>query len=199
MADDKTKSGKDKNIVEFIFEAGVLKRIPRSGWSVLGIGNAESVADHSFRCAVIGYLLAHMEGVSVQRVLLMTLFNDMHESRITDLHKTAQRYIDAGPAEDEAFQEQVGGLPADILAELSDVREEYRAQESEESIVARDSDILECLVQAKEYLEHGHKSAALFMKTAPDHLKTDSARALWNLARTMDVNDWWARIDSFKR
>ena len=80
-----------QNIVEFILETGVLKRTPRSGWSLLGIDHAESVADHSFRCAVIGYLLARMEKVSVHQVLLMTLFNDIHEARITDLHKMAQR------------------------------------------------------------------------------------------------------------
>lgn len=195
----KTKRGEEENIVEFIFEAGVLKRTPRSGWSVLGIKNPESVADHSFRCAVIGYLIAHMEKASVCRVLLMTLFNDIHEARITDLHKMAQRYIDARTAEDKSFEEQVGSLPEHILQELSDVREDYGAQESKESIVARDSDILECLIQAKEYHEHGHKSAALFMKKAPEYLKSESAKTLWRLAQTMDVNEWWSRISSFAR
>jgi putative hydrolase of HD superfamily len=140
-----------------------------------------------------------MEKVSVYRVLLMTLFNDIHEARITDLHKMAQRYIDARTAEDASFEEQVGSLPEGILQELSDVREDYGAQESKESIVARDSDILECLIQAKEYYEHGHKSAALFMKKAPEYLKTESAKTLWRLAQTMDVNEWWSRIGSFAR
>lgn len=201
MAEEKieTKPGGEESIVEFIFEAGVLKQVPRSGWSVLGIKNPESVADHSFRCAVIGYLIAHMEKVSVYRVLLMTLFNDIHEARITDLHKMAQRYIDARTAEDNSFEEQVGSLPEDILQELSDVREDYGAQESKESVVARDCDILECLIQAKEYYEHGHKSAALFTKKAPEYLKTESAKTLWQLAQTMDVNEWWSRIGSFAR
>lgn len=194
-----TKSGEEEKVVEFIFEAGLLKRVPRSGWSVLGISNPESVADHSFRCAVIGYLIAHMEKVSVSRTLLMTLFNDMHEARITDLHKMAQRYIDAGPAEDKAFDDQIGSLPESIHQELSDVREEYRAQESVESVVARDSDILECLIQAREYHEHGHRSAALFMEKAPQYLRTESAKKLWGLAQTMDVNEWWGRIGSFTR
>ncbi len=135
----------------------------------------------------------------MDRVLLMTLFNDIHEARITDLHKMAQRYIDARTAEDASFEEQVGSLPEGILQELSDVREDHGAQESKESIVARDSDILECLIQAKEYHEHGHKSAALFMKKAPEHLKTESAKTLWRLAQTMDVNEWWSRIGSFAR
>jgi putative hydrolase of HD superfamily len=195
----KTRRGVNERIVDFILEAGALKRTPRSGWSVLGIKHPESVADHSFRCAVIGYLLARMEKADVHRVLLMTLFNDIHEARITDLHKMAQRYIDARAAEDESFKEQTESLPADVRGELSDIRQDYTNQESKESIVARDSDILECLIQAKEYVEHGHKSAALFMTTAPKHLKTRSAKSLWRLAKTMDVNAWWARLGSFGR
>ena len=188
-----------QNIVEFILETGVLKRTPRSGWSLLGIDHAESVADHSFRCAVIGYLLAHMEKVSVHKVLLMTLFNDIHEARITDLHKMAQRYVAAERAEDTSFEEQISALPKEMSDELSGLREDYRRQVSGESIVARDCDILEFLIQAKEYYEHGQKSAALFMKKAPKHLKTDSARALWKLAESADVNEWWTRISSFSR
>ena len=193
------KEEETKSIVEFIFEAGLLKRVPRSGWSVLGITPAESVADHSFRCAVIGYLLAKMENVSVERTVLMALFNDIHESRITDLHKMAQRYIEAEPVEDASHNEQIDPLPEKVRNGLSDLREEYRAQESQESIVARDSDILECLIQAKEYLAHGHASAHLFMEKAPAHLKTASAKKLWELAREMDVNEWWSRIGTFTR
>jgi putative hydrolase of HD superfamily len=196
MAKDKTDH---KHIVEFIFEAGALKSVPRSGWAVLGIKHPESVADHCFRCAVIGYVIACLEGASVQRVLMMTLFNDIHEARITDLHKMAQHYVDARAAEDKSFDDQVRSLPDGIREELSGVHSEYRAQESKESIVARDSDILECLIQAKEYHAHGHKSAALFMKEAPSHLKTDSAKSLWKLAQTMDSNEWWSRVGSFER
>ena len=61
-------------ILDFVAEAGMLKNVSRSGWSVLGIKNMESVAEHSFRCAIIGYLLAHMEDASVDKVVLMALF-----------------------------------------------------------------------------------------------------------------------------
>jgi len=187
-----------QNIVEWILETGLLKRTPRSGWSLVGVSDVESVADHSFRCAAIGYVLAHMESTDVYRTLLMTLFNDIHEARITDLHKMAQNYMDPGVAEDRSFSDQIGGLPEGIRDELSAMRCEYKLQESKESIVARDADILECLVQAKEYSEHGNTSAALFMKNA-DHLKTDSARKLWALMERTDVNTWWSRIGTFGR
>jgi putative hydrolase of HD superfamily len=62
-----------QDILNFISEAGLLKRTPRSGWFVAGIKNPESVAEHSFRCAVIGYCLAKMEDADPYQVLLMTL------------------------------------------------------------------------------------------------------------------------------
>jgi putative hydrolase of HD superfamily len=43
-------------IVSFAYEAGQLKNLPRSGWLRAGIKNPESVADHSFRVAVLAYL-----------------------------------------------------------------------------------------------------------------------------------------------
>lgn len=184
--------------LEWILEAGLLKRTPRSGWSLPGVANAESVADHSFRCAVIGYVLARMEGVDPYRTLLMTLLGDMHEARTTDLHKMAQRYLDTDAGENRAFSEQVEGLPAAIHEELTAVRAEYRAQESPESIVARDADILEVLIQAREYAGQGFTSATDFTKNAVQ-LATDSARELWARAERTDVNAWWSSIGKFER
>ncbi|MBL7081821.1 MAG: HD domain-containing protein [Candidatus Omnitrophica bacterium] len=188
-----------KPVLNFISEAGMLKLVRRSGWSVLGIKNVESVAEHSFRCAVIGYALARMEKVPPYRVLLMALFNDIQEARITDLHKMAQRYIDGQKAEDEAFCEQISSLPESIKGELADMRRDYKVQNTKQSVVARDADILECLIQAKEYYEYGFSQATKFMKKAPRFLKTKSARALWQLARKTNLNDWWIKLTEFKR
>lgn len=195
----KKVAGADERILNFISEASMLKRVVRSGWSVLGIKNAESVAEHSFSCCVLGYILAHMENVSVKEVLLMTLFNDIHEARITDLHKMAQRYIDAQGAEDKSFCEQISFLPKGLKDDLGTTRDEYRQQKTKESIVARDADILECLIQAKEYHEHGFSEAIKFMSKAPRFLKTKSAKKLWKLAKSMKLNDWWIRLSDFKR
>ena len=189
----------DKKIIDFISEAGMLKRVKRSGWWVLGIKDAESVADHSYRCAVIGYALAKMEKVFPYKVLVMTLFNDLQEARINDLHKMAQRYVDYQKGEDRAFKEQIQSLPKDMKDELSILHKEYRGQRNKESIIARDADILECLIQAKEYHQYGFKEADKFMKKAPQHLKTKSAKRLWSLAKTMNLNEWWEKLSDFRR
>lgn len=189
----------DKRLLSFISEAGMLKRVKRSGWWVLGIKHAESVAEHSFRCAVIGYVIAKMEGGDPYKVLLMTIFNDIHEARINDLHKMAQRYVDIKKAEDSAFDEQIKSLPSGLKDELGRVRKEYNKQKTKESVIARDADILECLIQAKEYSEYGFKQAVEFFKKAPRHLKTKSARQLWSLAKKTSLNDWWQELSKFKR
>jgi len=189
----------DSKLMDFISEAGVLKRVQRSGWWVLGIKDGETVAEHSFRCAVIGYILASMEGANAYKVLLMTLFNDIHEARINDLHKMSQRYINLKKAEDKAFSEQVSSLPGPMKKELSSLHAEYRAQKTKESLIARDADILECLIQAKEYQGHGFKEAVKFMKKAPNFLKSKSAKKLWSLAKRSDLNTWWEKLTVFDR
>jgi 5'-deoxynucleotidase YfbR-like HD superfamily hydrolase len=53
--------------MNFIFEAGVLKRAARTGWWFAGVKHPESIAEHSFRTALIGMMLAAMEGAVVAR------------------------------------------------------------------------------------------------------------------------------------
>src|SRR5450631_77169 len=86
--------GKAIAALNFFAEAGLLKRVKRSGWWVAGIKDPETVAEHCFRCAVIGYYMALCEGVDPYKVVTQTLFNDIHEARINDLHKMGHHYID---------------------------------------------------------------------------------------------------------
>jgi putative hydrolase of HD superfamily len=177
----------------------LLKRVKRSGWWVAGIENPESVADHCFRCAVIGFYMAHEEGADPYRVLAMTLFNDIHEARINDLHKMGHYYIDFKAAEKRVFADQVKALPAKVKAEITSVRSDYDTQLSPEALVARDADILECLVQAVEYRDNGYPVADKFLKRAPGFLKTRTARALWGALQRWDSTVWWENVVKFER
>ncbi len=190
---------KTDSIINLLFEAGLLKRVRRSGWWVVGIKDPESVAEHCFRCAVIGYALAKLEKADPYEVTLMCLFNDIHEARINDHHKMASVYFDSLGAENAAFDGQVADLPEPIGSELKKMRQDYLAQQSPESVIARDADILECLVQAKEYHDHGNEHAKLFFKKAPEHLKSKSARRLWRQLKKTDSSLWWQKISEFKR
>ena len=189
----------DKNTLDFLAEAGMLKRVKRSGWWMVGIPYEESVAEHSFRCAVIGYVLAKMEKAEPYKVLVMTLFNDLHEARTADLHKVAHKYLDVRRGEKKAFSGQIEDLGKEMKDELGKMREEHDVQETLEACVARDADILECLLQAKEYMDLGFSSAEKFFKKAPKHLRTESARRLWKNAKSWDSSTWWEKLGKFER
>jgi len=190
---------KDKAFLNLFAEAGLLKRVKRSGWWVVGIKDAETVAEHCFRTALIGYVMAKNEDACVHTVTMMCLFNDIHEARINDSHKMAARYINYQQAEAGAFKGQIENLPKEMKSELRNWRNEYVKQKTKESIIARDADILECLLQAKEYYEQGFTQAKLFFKKAPKFLKSKSAKKLWSQAKRWDSSSWWQKISEFKR
>lgn len=185
--------------VNFFAEAGLLKHVKRSGWWVAGIKEPESVAEHSFRTAIIAYYLAHLENLDPYKVVVMALFNDIHESRINDLHKMGHYYIDFKGAEKKVFKDQIAGLNEKVRSSLEKMRTDYDSQKSKESIAARDADILECLLQAKEYYDRGHEGAKLFFKRAPGYLKTKSSRKMWATIEKWDSHLWWQNVVKFER
>ncbi|MCA9405245.1 MAG: HD domain-containing protein [Candidatus Omnitrophica bacterium] len=194
-----SKTNAALNAVNLFAEAGLLKKIKRSGWWVAGIKDPESVAEHCFRCAVIGYYMAHLEKVDPMKVMAMCLFNDLHEARINDLHKMGHHYIDFRKAEEKVFKDQTEQLDDQVKKEMRSFRTEYDQQNSDESIVARDADILECLLQAKEYYDNGHLKARKFFVKAPDHLKTKTAKQLWQTIKNWDSGQWWEDVVKFER
>ncbi|MDP8212450.1 MAG: HD domain-containing protein [Candidatus Zapsychrus exili] len=193
------KKTKEEVAVNLFAEAGLLKHVKRSGWWVAGIKDPESVSEHSSRCAIMAYYIAHAEGVDPYKSVMMALFNDIHEARINDLHKMGHYYIDFKKAERKVFDDQVKDLEGGIKKEMISFRDDYDAQKTNESIVARDADILECLLQAKEYYDSGHKKAEKFFKKAPDYLETKTAKKLWKTIKKWDSSRWWEDVVKFER
>ncbi|HEC89736.1 MAG TPA: HD domain-containing protein, partial [Thermoplasmatales archaeon] len=77
----------DKSIAQFLFELGVLRRIQREGWKLIGVKTPETVAEHSLRAAQIGYILAKLEGYPHPEIVsTMLIFHDIGECRIGDIH-----------------------------------------------------------------------------------------------------------------
>lgn len=193
------KTPNERAACDLFAEAGLLKHIKRSGWWVAGIKDPESVAEHCFRTGIIAHYIAFAEGADPYQTVMMALYNDIHESRINDLHKMGHYYIDFKDAERRVFRDQVKDLDERFKHELTRLRVGYETQSSKESIVARDADILECLLQAREYLDSGHLKARKFFSQAPLHLRTRTAKKLWRLIKNYDTSQWWERVVKFER
>lgn len=84
-----------KEYVNMIFEARMLKNIPRSGYSFLGNGR-ESVAEHSFLITFISYILAKLNPqADEKKIVFMALLHDLPESRIGDINYVQKKYVKA--------------------------------------------------------------------------------------------------------
>ncbi len=67
-------------VAKYLYEMGYLKQVKRAGWGMLGITQPESVAEHSFRTAIIGYVLASLADADPQKTATMCLFHDTAEA-----------------------------------------------------------------------------------------------------------------------
>jgi putative hydrolase of HD superfamily len=76
----KIKKEKRENLVDFLINAGRLKRKKRKGWTILHqIKNSESTADHTFRVALLAWTLGEKRGLNVKKLVKMALIHDLCE------------------------------------------------------------------------------------------------------------------------
>lgn len=71
----------EKDILKFIIDVGKLKRKSRKGWTVLHkINDSESTADHSFRLAVLAWVLGReKKDLNLEKLIKMALLHDLCE------------------------------------------------------------------------------------------------------------------------
>jgi putative hydrolase of HD superfamily len=175
--------------MSFIFEAGMLKRAKRTGWWIAGVGEPESIAEHSFRTAIIGAVLAGMEDADPARVTLLCLLHDTQETRIGDIPHIGRRYLTAADNE-TVTADQVSSCPPAVADAIESAVAEYEAGETLEAIVARDADKLECLVQAVEYRHQGTDTVQPWIDSSRASLKTAAAHRLADTALAGDPLSW---------
>lgn len=170
-ADDGDAAG----IAVFAFELGILKRLRRTGWSHVGIRDAESVAEHSLRVAQLAALIAAEEGADPARAALLAVWHDSQETRTGDLPHTARRYFGGRIDVEAVTADQVSRLPEAAAKTVREAVAEYESQASAEAQCARDADKLECLLQAVEYRAGGNTGVEGWITSSREALRTGTA------------------------
>jgi putative hydrolases of HD superfamily len=176
--------------VKYLYEMGYLKQVKRAGWGMIGITQPESVAEHSFRAAILGYILASLAGADPQKTATMCLFHDTAEARTGDLHRLARRYNN-GDGEERALADQVSRLPGTIAEGISSLVHEYEERAPLEGKLARDADLLECILQAREYQVQGHVDADDWIEGCYAGLQSEEAKGLADSCLRVEPSEWW--------
>jgi putative hydrolase of HD superfamily len=155
-------------MLELFLEAGNLKRLRRTGWLMRGVPNPESIADHSFRTALVVMFLADelsRKGLEIDacRALRIALIHDIGEARITDIPSTVSRYVNKSEAERRAVLDMFKRVPGG--EEYSELWLEYEEENTVEGRLVKFADRLEMLIQAYEYERAGFRNLDEFWET----------------------------------
>jgi len=183
-----------KNIVNFIFELGQLKRQVHTGWWHAGVKNPVTVGEHVYRAAQIGYILAVMEGVNPERVASILVMHDNPETRTGDFNKVVSRYYDKVEGERKVLDDQLELLGEEVKNKWQGYFDEIEERKTQEGVVAKDSDWLEVAFQAKEYYDQGYRSAQNWINNVEEALETESAKSILAEMKQTEFTDWLADL-----
>lgn len=174
-----------KNLLKFFIEVGKLKKIPRKGWVLIGIKNAETIAAHTFHEAIMVWLLAKQQKtrLNAERVLKTALIHDLCELYAGDMSpydeilpknkkewpklfdkwprflksKKAKYYQKKHKKEKIALKKLIAQLPLEIRKEIMGLWQDYELGRTKEGRFVKQAGRLVTLLQALEYSKETKK------------------------------------------
>jgi putative hydrolase of HD superfamily len=183
-----------KSIVDLMFEARMLKKIPRSGYPFLGAGD-ETVAEHSFLTAFIGLIITKLvQGIDREKVITMCLVHDIAEARTGDLNYLQKQYVRAD--EKAAISDATREIP--FGQKLSSLIEEFNKADTLEAKLARDSDQLALMLDLKALSDVGYRHPEKWLCNVKNRILTEVGKQLADQILQTDDDSWWRKnyIDS---
>lgn len=185
----------ERSRANLIYEAANVKRMLRTGWQRLG-DNEEGVGEHSFMTAVIAYLMAReinaaknaSRQVSMEKIMIMSIFHDFHEGRTGEMDKVAKLYMTRH--EDKANED----IFKDIDDELLELLSEYEARKTLESHVVYEANVIAFGVECKILMEKGNTHAKEWMDANSKRVRLPESMRLMKLLAATDSQDWWKDI-----
>jgi len=145
-----------EEIIKIAKTAGYLKRVKRTGWVRKGVQNAESVAEHSFRTALLCMFLTRNRKIDRERLVNMALIHYLGETATSDHRYEEGRKVIASEKAKQRMEEDVLKLifkPLEDGKYYLDLWYEFCEQKTEESKLLKQIEKIEMALQAMEYNE----------------------------------------------
>lgn len=163
-------------LLDFFHALEPLKHLERTGWLDRGVPRPESVAAHSWRLAMMSWIVADALGLNAERAVVLAMVHDVAEvitGDLTPYHavsesaeerlawaRRSEAELPEAPAwkrrktDDEraALSSLLARLPPALAAHLAETWEEYEQSATAEARLVTQLDKFEALVQGKEYL-----------------------------------------------
>ena len=177
------------HIADLLFQAKILKEIPRSGYHFLGSGN-ESIAEHTFMISMIAFVMTKLNPeIDALKLINMCLVHDLPESRTGDLNTVQKQYVTAD--EEQAVADTIRDLPfGDTIADL--IRE-FNTGKTTEAKLAKDADQLAFIIDLKALADVGYAPPNKWLQFVIKRLQTDTGKAIAQGIMKTDWDGWWLK------
>ena len=188
--------------IQFLFEIGSLRNIPRAWIQHLGVPCASNL-EHTMRVIFLALLIARKEGKKgnmsdENTIIKMALAHDLPETRTADLayvHKVYSQTDDARAARDL--------FAGTSFTDFEDIHARYEKRDTIEAKIVKDADNLDIDLELKEFEEQGHKLPAKWKamrKFVRDKkLYTKTAKKLWDDLQKANVAQWHMEANKWKK
>jgi len=170
-----------KDIIKFFNEIGELRKVIRRGWILIGAKEPATVVDHSFRTAIMVWMLAadKKANLNMERVLKIALIHDICELYAGDMtpydfhsilpkdpkkwpelfdkwprfskSKKIKSFVDKHEKEKESLLKLISSLPAKLKKEIFNLWLDYEKGLTKEGRFVKQVNRVETLLQALEY------------------------------------------------
>ena len=143
------------SLLDLLLESQALDRVPRFGYLIRGVDDAESVTEHSWHVLFLVWSLAdRIPEVARGRALDLAMIHDLAELRLGDLARTAGRYFPAG-AKHKAETAALAEILAPLSIEKQKLLQEYHAGQSNEARLVKACDKLQLMIKVAVYESWG--------------------------------------------
>jgi len=151
--------------------------MPRRGWVINDIKNPESIAEHTFRVALMAWILGKKKGLNIEKIIKMALIHDLcevyagdttpYDSVLPRTKKKRQELMKTWPRfpnhlkhklakekykrESECLCKLTAKLPPELKKEINNLWLDYEKKLTPEGKFFSQTDRLESFLQSLEY------------------------------------------------
>jgi putative hydrolases of HD superfamily len=148
---------KYRDVMKFARQVEKLKQIPRTGFVDRHIRNPDTVAEHSYRAAVMGMLLSDINGMDTEKIIRMLLLHDIEESVTGDIPRnikskmSEKQLASLRRRQVSAVKKILVCFPKGIQKRYFDLWLEMEECETKEAKFCKDIDRLELVLQLLDF------------------------------------------------